>query len=1461
MQMTSSLIKTTLSATLFTALLTSALQVQAGPHEPAQTPLFASQSAPPLNMLVLGRDHTLYSPAYDNASDLDGDGVIDVGYKGYLSKDQGGLDYFGYFDSYKCYNYSSGVFTPLRATEDKTCSGNNWSGDYLNYLTTSRMDALRKVLYGGYRSTDTAARGNSASKTILERVYIRQDAHTWGSEYTSQAVDGYNIKDYTEFDAPGNNRRILFANTNTSRTGAPQLRVRKNSSNRIWDWVAAEVTQAANPSDHDFNVRVEVCKEPTEQNPLEDNCTQYEGRNYKPTGLLHDFGESDDMYFGLLTGSYTNNLQGGVLRKALSSFRDEIDVKTGIFNSDTPGIVETLDRLKIDDANNSGSYQDCTTGNTLSNGSCRNWGNPLGEMMFETLRYLSGASGATSNYSYAGNNDKGLALPKASWGDPYAAGGLGSQCSRPFMTVISDVNPSYDSSLPGNSFGETAPATTSALSGLNVSSLGQVIWNTDVGAGSKQINIGQIGTVASDYAPTAKTASSLGNIRGLPDEPTKQGTYYSASVAYYANTHPLTSQGQQPVKTYAVALSSPLPQIRMPVGDGEITLVPFGKVVTGNPDVTMQITGFFVDSMANMPGQPTDNTNGGRPQAIFRVVFDDAAQGADYDMDAVVEYKVSVTADNQLEVILQRLYANAGHESHMGYTLAGAGDADGIYLEVTGGRNNGYTKYKFDTPRGRIPGACNPTSKSTCSPALITRDNTPTAPRYFSPGSGSTTPLENPLWYAAKWGGFGGFDNTSSSKPVDGQWDSKNPGTPDNYFLVTNAANLQAQLTAAFRSLADSVGSVTSPAVRPDGNTAEDSEFSVYRTDYQVSNWSGNLIKEHVDAATGQREILWDAASELTAGRNIMLANADGDGLIDFNWNGLDNRYHGNIHLQAALASDAEGNPAPLQANGTLNSTDSSLGKSRLSEARSRKLRDIINSSPVIVEGAQYLHYLANRIEPDSDYGAFASTILNRKPLVYIGSNGGMLHAFDALNGAEHFAFVPTAAIPNLYRLSSPDYNQAGGEHHYFVDGTPVVRDVYFNGSWRTVLIGTLRAGGRSLFALDITNADNIELLWEFNVGDDLHENEEGASDLGYSFPTPTIARLHSGQWAVITGNGYDSEGRRAALLLIDIETGDLIRKLPVGTSPDFSNDNDINGLSSVRVADNNSDGIADYVYAGDLQGNLWRFELINTNDPTPLKPSGAVVPDHFTVSFGGNPLYSATNTSGERQPITAPPSLVRHPSMEGYIVMFGTGRYFQTTDKDTNRLDSLYGIWDKQTAGEPAATTPNLARNNLVAQSFTDEKQLTFHNDGSTTTATVRMLSDNQIDWSSEYGWVLNLAEDNGERIIDEMSARGQVLLLTSRTPVDSDPCAPGLMGWTYGINPYSGGRTAFNVFDFNQSGNVGVDDSDNGNVVSGFQTPAGGLTLSGDTLFGTDGSTTKVDYGAISTGRQSWQVIPEGE
>ena len=308
----------------------------------SQAPLFLTTSVPPILMLTMGRDHKLYYEAYNDASDLDGDGALDIRYTP-------SIDYFGYFDSYKCYNYSSNKFTPASTTTDKTCAG-NWSGDFLNYLTTSRMDALRKVLYGGYRSTDTT------SSTVLERAFIPQDAHSWGKEYTSITVDGYDISDYTPFSLPTGGSRHLFANTTlTSSSSPPLLRVLENQPYRIWEWVSIERPVAGDKvlngstgtgvSPQNFNVRVDVCN----TSFLETNCKAYNNgatTTYKPTGILQEYGDGDSMAFGLLTGSYENNTAGGVIRKNISSFTDEVDLTTGIFTG-TSGIVDTIDKLAI----------------------------------------------------------------------------------------------------------------------------------------------------------------------------------------------------------------------------------------------------------------------------------------------------------------------------------------------------------------------------------------------------------------------------------------------------------------------------------------------------------------------------------------------------------------------------------------------------------------------------------------------------------------------------------------------------------------------------------------------------------------------------------------------------------------------------------------------------------------------------------------------------------------------------------------------------------------------------------------------------------------------------------------------------------------------------------------------------------------------------------------------------------
>lgn len=492
--------------------------------------------------------------------------------------------------------------------------------------------------------------------------------------------------------------------------------------------------------------------------------------------------------------------------------------------------------------------------------------------------------------------------------------------------------------------------------------------------------------------------------------------------------------------------------------------------------------------------------------------------------------------------------------------------------------------------------------------------------------------------------------------------------------------------------------------------------------------------------------------------------------------------------------------------------------------------------------------------------------------MVYVGANDGMLHGFNADNGNEVFAYIPTAVLKNLYRLPAQNYNAAG--HRFFVDGSPVVNDVYFNDAWHTVLVGTLRAGGRSLFALDITDPANITLLWERSFDDTLPAAD--LDNLGYTFPQPTIARLHTGQWSVVTGNGYGNQGSstpdKASLMIFNIETGALMRELVVTGDTTTAN-----GLSGVKLADNNSDGIADYAYAGDLQGNMWRFDLVTTSS-TPASPDpflksaiGTIDASVFKVSYDGNPLYKAfdSRTPGATiQPISAPPSLVRHPSGKGYLVIFGTGKYFEIGDgiADTARALTLYGIWDKNTKAEvTSAPSPILTRTNLQEQTIDLQPINTFALNEAV--KGIRILSQNSVDWTTKSGWRLDFkvsgVSNDGEMLISPMSARGQTLLLSTITP-NADPCSDGVGSWQYAIDPFTGGRTKFNVFDLDNSKDINNGDSykqtgQPDKVISGYKKDgSGGFTTNNQEIFTSpDGTGMKYSPGPTSKGRQSWRAI----
>ena len=1429
----------------------------------ADAPLFVAQSAPPLVMLTMSRDHKLYYEAYNDASDLNDDGQVDTRYK----PDE--IDYFGYFNRYACYDYDSGlkrfvpksVKTPAQvASRDKTCAGGpagEWSGDFLNYLTTSRMDALRKVFYGGYRSTDTK------DLTVLERAFIPQDAHSWGKSYDSIQADGYDIRDYSPLDLPVGGKRHLFANTTLSDGGEPLLRIMKNTGFKVWEWLSKERPVAGSEcatlgssaqhgscdvTPEDLVVRVEVCK----TGLSEPNCKVYPSGTAKPTGILHQYGEDDRMRFGLLTGSNDNNLQGGILRKNVESFANEVNPVTGQF-SGTSGIVSTLDALRIVNfiyKNNQGKdvwYYKCGWSwvtKPLENGYCNMWGNPVAEMMYEALRYFAGKKTPTADF-VAGTRplDKSLGLPDLSdtWIDPYdtRAGGY-PHCAKPFQIVISDINPSYDSDrVPGSAFASfkgDMPAS------LNVEDIGGQITVHEPDVPGKHF-IGESklssGVSEKDSTPSPKQVDSLGRIRGLaPEEPTKMGSYYAASLAYWGfmNDVHQGAAGTQNVQTFAVALSSPLPTIKIPLRNGRfVTLVPFAKSVgttknrTTTPytenEPTNQIVDFYVESLSATSGS-------------FLINFEDVEEGGDHDMDAIARYRYTLTSDDKVEVKVESLYAAGSIDQHMGYVISGT-SRDGIYLVVKD-RNGGDIKYFLDTPAGVWAGEDRGES-------LLGLTDT----RTFAPGfTTGATLLKNPLWYAAKWGGF--QDENKNGIPEAAEWDADGDGNPDNYFPVTNALNLGPQLEKAFDEILGRGGSSASVTV----NAGELTTGSLlFRALFDAANWTGQLKAFPVKADGSLDAAIWDAADKIDAqfrdkpaSRNVITQRLDNEKGVSFAWPS-DPASPLTTEPDAALAaklvtgvtsgSDAYGKALVAYFRGDTSEESGQNGATYLFRERASLLGDIVHSDPLFVGAPAFFYpdvWPAGSPENQSDaetYSAYQAAVKDRTPMLYFGANDGMLHAVaataDATGGQERLAFVPPTVFDRLQDLARPGY-----QHQYFVDGKVTYGDAFFTADkkWHTLLVAGLGKGGQVFYGLDISDPDGLDrsdlafseanagklVKWRFDDSDD--------PDMGYSYGEASVVRLHNGKWAVVFGNGYNntapddhvSSTGNAVLYVMEAETGKLIRKFDTGQgmSADPLGASRPNGLAAPMVVDTDGDMIADAIYAGDLFGNLWKVDVSSADEKDW---------DFAYKSFGQPaPLFVAKDASGTRQPVTSRVRVGRHPNTptgSDVLVFFGTGKYLETDDKDvslTGQPQTFYAVWDN---GSDTVT-----RNELLQQEI--DKALTVSG------RPYRIVTENPIDWNVHKGWYLDLGDsgaEKGERVIHAPVLRHGRVIFTTLIP-SGDVCEAGGSGWVMELDAATGGRLDYTPVDtnddnlFNPEDLVDIDGDGKGDVyVSGFQPKDGGI------------------------------------
>ena len=375
-----------------------------------------------------------------------------------------------------------------------------------------------------------------------------------------------------------------------------------------------------------------------------------------------------------------------------------------------------------------------------------------------------------------------------------------------------------------------------------------------------------------------------------------------------------------------------------------------------------------------------------------------------------------------------------------------------------------------------------------------------------------------------------------------------------------------------------------------------------------------------------------------------------------------------------------------------------------------------------------------------------------RPAMLYLGGNGGMLHGFDADTGIEKFAYVPQGVYSRLGLLTRPQY-----VHQPYVDGSPFTAETIDGSRRRTLLAGFLGAGGKGYFVLDVSDPAALaeDQAAQFVL---LDSTADADPDLGHVFAEPVrergapartrqITRLNDGRWALVIGNGYNSDNQRAVLLVQYLDGAREMLKIPAGQAGG-------NGLSAPRLVDTDGDQVPDLAYAGDLRGQLWRFDLGSRN-AAEWKPA-----------FDGRPLFIAQDAQGQRQPISVAPIWLPHPD-GGRTLVFGTGRLLTDADRRDTSSQTLYGIRDQAEAGPLAP-----GRGALVQQAI---------DPAPVGTAAGRQLwtsSDHLLPGSgneAKRGWYVDLPVA-GERVIAHPQwFEGQLIDLTSMVPpAGTGPEAP---------------------------------------------------------------------------------------
>jgi type IV pilus assembly protein PilY1 len=619
--------------------------------------------------------------------------------------------------------------------------------------------------------------------------------------------------------------------------------------------------------------------------------------------------------------------------------------------------------------------------------------------------------------------------------------------------------------------------------------------------------------------------------------------------------------------------------------------------------------------------------------------------------------------------------------------------------------------------------------------------------------------------------------------------------THGQFFSAKDSTTLSAALASALGNAASH--SLKESGVATSTTTLSDSTVE-YVPSFIPGLWSGDVQAQTINDGTQK----WDAEVALPNWTLRNLWTWNGGGAVSFDTN-----------LPAGLKSQIDPTD-PDDLISFIRGDRSNEGAGKPYRVRSGVLGDFVDSTPVLVWNNVDLGY-DNLPTSGASYRTWVQSLAGRPWGAFVqGANDGMLHAFRSDTGVELYGYVPGAELSNLHILAQTSYGTTQNYHQDFVDGPQIETHAWIatrgitKAHWSDLIVGSYGAGAKGLYALDLTDVANPSaygantLLWE----------QSNDADMGYLLSNVAVGVTTGGQWKAFVGNGPGSTSGHAVLLVVDLATGAIDNRVVVDAGTGT-------GLMGVQPVYDSLRRVT-AVYAGDLNGNLWRIEIGADGTPSP--------------GFQGQPFFKAINASGQPQPISVQPLAMPY-SGGGNLVLFGTGKLITDADQDDATTQTFYAVLDPtlQGATSAGATSPfgadiaaGTPRAHLQVQVVSEDSST----QGNKLDAQLFDVTSNAVDYTTQFGWFMDLAPITPtQRVLFPAVQVNQFVLINTVSPAppptDSCSATPGVSAY-FLLPAFTGAQYSSAVWDTNGDGTIGSGKNGDDLVAAGYSADAGGKT-----------------------------------